>query len=214
MTILIFILFAIILIVLSVMATVMISRYLSEKEARRLAVEAKRNRAKNSIRDRALYDVEINRLIFKLKSDLKADKVSVCRFHNGGTFNNGWDMKKFSCTHETPGGSIKPLHDTAQGILNSRYSEAILSLVTLDTYSVEDRRDCIDPNFKADMEKLGHESTHLFLIRQFDGRDEGFICIAYNRTFVMDEEKREIVKNEIPRILGLVNMREEALNNS
>jgi hypothetical protein len=168
-------------------------------------VEKKKTRPV-TVKDDAIYGVQINRLIYQLKHDIHADKVCVARFHNGGAYSNGFDMKKFSVTHETPLGSSEPMMDRCQAILNSRYPDAFLQLVTLGTYIVNDVVDCTDPNFKHDMAKYGFQTTYLFRIKQYDGNDEGFLGINYKQTKVLTPEERQTAEETIPTLLGLLNM--------
>ncbi|HRN17230.1 MAG TPA: hypothetical protein PLF38_09335, partial [Xylanibacter oryzae] len=46
-----------------------------------------------TVKDDAIYGVQINRLIYQLKHDIQSDKNIIARFHNGGFFANGFDMK-------------------------------------------------------------------------------------------------------------------------
>lgn len=166
-----------------------------------------------SLKENAVYDVEINRLVYEIKLNVAACKIIVGRFHNGGFFNNALPMQKFTVTHETPLGSAVPLQACGQGVLNSRYPEAMLCLATLEIYDVYDVVDCKDPNYKHDMEKFGFKSSFMFLINQFDGEEEGFIGINYQHTHVMTPEQKDKVRDAIPRLLGLINMKEEHLIN-
>jgi len=159
-----------------------------------------------TVKDDAVFNVQINRLIYKLKTELHADKVCIARFHNGGSFANGFDMKKFSITHETPLPHDEPMMHHNQAILNSRYPDAFLHLVSLESYIVHDVELCTDPNFKSDMKRYGWASTMLFLIRQFDGTDEGFIGINFKLTRVLTDEEYGKIKEVMPTLLGLINM--------
>lgn len=166
-----------------------------------------------SIKSSSLYDAEIYKMLCQIQRDTTACKVIVARFHNGGSFRNGLDMEKFSVTHETPLGSPYPLQDRCIGMLNSRYGSAFLQLATCGDYCISDINDCPDPNFKQDMKYYEFLSTYLFLIKQFDGSDEGFVGINFRFTTVLTGEQRNKVQSYIPRLLGLINMREEDLKN-
>lgn len=164
-----------------------------------------------SIKSASLYDTEIYRVVKQIQQEVNASKVIIARFHNGGVFRNGLDMEKFSITHETPLGSDFPLQDKCVAVLNSRYASAFLHLATCGDYCISDIEDCPDPNFKQDMRHYGFKSTYLFLIKQFDGSDEGFIGLNFRETKVLNQEQRNKVENHIPRLLGLLNMRESDL---
>lgn len=167
--------------------------------------------SKSTIRKSSEYDAIIAKTLFKIKKIAKADKVILSRFHNGGYFCNGFEMQRFTVTHETPYGSKEPLQDNQLGTLISRYPVAMTTLATFGSWIVHDIEDCTDPNFKRDMEKYGFKAAYLFLIKQFDESEEGFLGINWNTTHVMEESDKIEVKNELPRLLGLMNMLEEHL---
>jgi hypothetical protein len=159
-----------------------------------------------SLERESMYNKEIAGILVRLKIELQSCKVGLMRFHNGGKFANGLDMKKFTATHETASDIVPPFMDKCVGVLNSRYPVAFEMLATQGTFVTSDVDDCIDLNFKADMKKFGFKACYLFLINQVDGTHEGFIGINFTKTEVLSAEKRHIVKEEIPKILSLINM--------
>ena len=163
------------------------------------------------LKDSSVYDAEIYKVLCKIQQDTSACKVIVARFHNGGVFRGGMDMEKFSITHETSYGSTEPMQSKHVATLNSRYGSAFLVLATLGYYIVNDVHDCPDPNFKRDMEAFGFKSTYLFLIKQFDGSDEGFIGVNFSGTKVLTPEQVNKIENHSVRILGLLNMNSQIL---
>jgi len=166
-----------------------------------------------SVKEDSLCHVVVQKILCKLKIDLFATKIIIGRFHNGGNYVNGLPMKKFSLTHETAGGTDTPMMDKGVGVLNSKYSEAFAQLATIEEYCMADLNDCTDANFKRDMMGYGFKATYLFLIRQFDGKEDGFIGINFKETKVVDKEHRHMVIEQLPRIMGLLNMDKEQLKN-
>ena len=164
-----------------------------------------------SIKNASLYDAEIYKMLCKLQQTTQACKVVVARFHNGGSYRNGLDMEKFSITHETQLGSTVPLQDKCVSVLNSRYGSAFLHLATLGEYCISDIEDCPDPNFKQDMKFYGFSATYLFLIKQFDNSDEGFLGLNFKQTTVLTQEQKDKVRASIVRLVGLINMKESFL---
>jgi hypothetical protein len=159
-----------------------------------------------SVKEDSVYNVVIQKIICKLKLDLHATKIVIGRFHNGGNYVNGLPMKKFTLTHETAGGTDIPMMDKCVAVLNSRYSVAFAQLATIDSYCISDINDCNDMNFQRDMRMYGYKATYLFLMRQFDGKEDGFIGVNFNHTEVLMKEQRHLVEEQIPRIIGLLNM--------
>jgi hypothetical protein len=141
--------------------------------------------------------------------ELQATKIIIARFHNGGNYVNGLEMKKFSATFETEGGTYIPMMDKCVAVFNSRYSLAFAHLVAMGDYCISERNACEDQNFQHDMKEYDFQSTNLFLMKQFDGRDEGFVGVNFRDTHVMDKEQRNRIKEQIPIIVGLLNMNKE-----
>ncbi len=168
----------------------------------------KQTHIKVAIKKASTYDASLKVLLYNLKSSVNATKIIVARFHNGGNFANGYEMKKFSVTHETPGGTCVPLMDKQVAVLNSRYSEAILCLVSTEGYFISDVDDCLDLTFKHDMKEYGFKATYLFLIKQLDGTEEGFIGVDFNHTHVMSKEDRDKVREQLANVLSVLNMTE------
>ena len=166
---------------------------------------------KYSVKEDSVYNTEVQKIICRLKHDLSASKIIIARFHNGGTYVNGLPMKKFTVSHETAGYYGIPMMDHFVSILNSRYPEAFAQLATLGEYYIYDSNDCPDLNFKRDMEKYCYKATYLFLMKQFDGKEDGFIGVNFVHTKVMRKEERHKVIEQIPRIMGLLNMEKQHL---
>lgn len=167
-----------------------------------------------SLEKDAYCNAEVQRMLIRVKLELHACKVLLARFHNGGCYANGLDMKKHTVTHETAGGTISndSLMDKCVGVLNSRYGIGFEVLAATHQYVVSDSEDCLDSNFKADMGRHGFKSCYLFLIKQRDGIDEGFIGVNFKETMVLTAEQRDIVLEQIPRLLDLINMKENRFN--
>jgi len=154
------------------------------------------------------YDLLLSRTLQKLKDELNATKVLVARFHNGGNFYNGLAMKKFSVYMETASSNstIPCMQDTYRDVMNSRYPEVFSHLVVWGDYICSDIADCLDTNFKNDAVKCGFVSVNLFLIKQLNGVEEGFVGINFRTGEVMTPEQRSKVTEAIPKILGMLNM--------
>jgi len=164
-----------------------------------------------SVKEDSIYNLVIQKILCQLKKELSATKIVIGRFHNGGNYVNGLPMKKFSITHETAGGTETPMMDKGIAVLNSRYSEAFAQLATLGEYCIADIEDCTDDNFKRDMKVYGFKAAYLFLIRQFNDKEDGFVGVYFNKTTVVDKEHRHMVLEQRLRIMGLLNMEQQHL---
>jgi len=162
-----------------------------------------------SLQKDSYCNAEVQRILIRLRLELGAAKVTLARFHNGGCFANGLDMKKFTVTHETSSSvSHPPMMDRCVGVMNSRYGIAFETLSSQHQYVVVDVEDCVDLNFKEDMKFYGFKACNLFLIKQKDGMDEGILTVHFAFTRLLTPEERDICKDQIPRILDLINLKE------
>jgi hypothetical protein len=187
--------------VILVLALIVLYRF-----ARRLEKKEDATKPSISIKEESHYNVEVQRIICRLKNELQATKIVIARFHDGGNYVNGLHMSKHSITFETEGGAYIPMMDKCVGVFNSRYSLALAHLASMGDFCISERDACEDLNFSRDMKEYDLQSTNLFLMRQFDGSDEGFIGVNFRHTHVMDKEHRDKVKEQIPIIIGLLNM--------
>jgi hypothetical protein len=161
-----------------------------------------------NLRSSSNYNLLLHRLLIKIKDLLNAPKVFVGRFHDGGEFNNGLHMEKFSIWAETPSSNdkIPILQDYFRDIFNTRYPEIFPHLIVWGEYLCADLDCCEDIGFKRDFKRLGFCSVNFFLVKQLDNTEEGFVGICYRDTHVMTPEERSKVTSELATIRGFLNM--------
>jgi len=161
---------------------------------------------KMSILDNAILSRNINKILFSIKTELKADNVSLFRFHNGGHYRNKFDMNRFTCVNElyNPNRS-KSIQDECTGVLIERYSDAMSQLMYMGEFFVSDIDYCSDEKFKVDAKRYGHKSVYLFIIRQLNGEEEAFISVNFINKTSLNAEQKAIVNAEHNNILNLLN---------
>lgn len=167
-----------------------------------------------NVRNTVRYDAAIDKILYLLRLELNSVDVYLARFHNGGHFNNGTRMQKFSITHGKAASTIELLQTKFYDIFVSHYPDVMDHLILVGDYCVSDIEDCRDANFRKDMMKYEFKAVYLFLICQDDAErtPEGFIAVNFNHTHVMTVEDRSRVMIEIPRLLGLLNLISDSLN--
>jgi len=162
-----------------------------------------------SLKKSSEYNLILSRKLYELKFTLNASKILITRFHNGGNYLNGMAMMKFSVYMETASelASCPIMCDNFRDVLNTRYPIAFSHLLSSwEEYICSDIDDCMDMNFKIDAKKCGFKSVNLFLIKQLNDTEEGFIGINYKDSHVMTSQERETVRNMLPTFRGLLNM--------
>jgi len=161
------------------------------------------------LREIISYEKAIDKILIRMRLELNAADVYIGRFHNGGNYNNGVRMKKFSIPYEKATNTIKELvrwrnYDK----FCSHWPDVMDTLLVMRDYCVADMSDCCDLNFKRDMEFYNFRSCHLFLIEQHDlaHSPEGFLAVNFFDTRVLTIEERDMILLEITHLLSLVNL--------
>lgn len=158
------------------------------------------------------YNRRLYEIIFKLRSELNADYVSIVRLHNGGFFNNEFPIRRFSVILEAHNpDKTESLMDKFKDAHISRYPDVMHNLIFLKSYTCSDLQFCEDIKFKKDMEKLGLNGNYLFLIRQIDEdrTPEAFLWIGYSECKYFTKEEAPLVWSYHNKILNLLNMVKE-----
>ena len=138
----------------------------------------KKDILKESIENNTL----ISNKVEEIKEAMKADRVWITQFHNGGTFYpTGKSIQKFSMFYETVSHGTESIQSSFQQIPISLFSKSINHLLTDDIIAI--------PNFKDETiatyglkyiaEESGCKSGYLFAIRSIDGKFVGILGVDY-----------------------------------
>ncbi len=155
------------------------------------------------------YEKAIDKILTRIRLELNAADVYIARFHNGGTYNNGVRIKKFSIPYEKSSSAIKELVRWRNfDKFCSHWPDVMDNLLVMREYCITDMQDCSDLNFKRDMEFYNFKSCHLFLIEQHDlsHSPEGFLAVNFFETRVLEKDERDLILSEIPNLLSLINL--------
>ena len=133
---------------------------------------------KESLQKNALVSSKVE----EIKEQIKADRVWVTQFHNGGTFYpTGKSIQKFSMFYETVSQSIDSIQSNFQNIPVSLFSKSINHLLEEDTISMPDFKDEAVSTYglKYIAEGNGCKSGYLFAIKSIEGKFIGILGIDY-----------------------------------
>lgn len=161
------------------------------------------------LREIISYEKAIDKKLIRLRLELNAADIYIARFHNGGTYNNGVRIKKFSIPYEKSSSAIKELVRWRNfDKFCSHWPDVMDNLLVMREYCITDMQDCSDLNFKRDMEFYNFKSCHLFLIEQLDlsHSPEGFLAVNFFETRVLEKDERDLILSEIPNLLSLINL--------
>ena len=126
----------------------------------------------------------VNNKMDDIREDLKADRVWIAQFHNGGHFYpTGKSMAKFSIIYEVVNGSVNSIQSNFQGIPVNLFSRSINQLLDVDSIEIPDYKDETIATYglKYVAEESGCKSGYLFSIKTIDDKFVGILGIDYTK---------------------------------
>jgi len=134
----------------------------------------------------------VNNKIEDIREELRADRVWIAQFHNGGHFYpTGKSMAKFSIIYEVVNGSVTSIQSNFQGIPVNLFSRSINQLLDNCIIEVPDFKDETIATFglKYVAEESGCKSAYLFAIKTIDEKFIGILGLDYTKRKTKLDEK-------------------------
>ena len=122
--------------------------------------------------------------IDEIREGLKADRVWVTQFHNGGHFYpTGKSITKFSVMYESVNTGVQSMQTNFQNIPVHLFSKSMNQLVTADTIEIADDKDETIATYglKYVAEDTGCKSGYLFAIKTIDDKFIGVLGVDYTK---------------------------------
>ena len=122
--------------------------------------------------------------IDEIREGLKADRVWVTQFHNGGHFYpTGKSITKFSVMYESVNTGVQSIQTNFQNIPVHLFSKSMNQLVTADTIEIADYKDETIATYglKYVAEDTGSKSGYLFAIKTIDDKFIGVLGVDYTK---------------------------------
>jgi hypothetical protein len=85
----------------------------------------KKNKAKRSEEQFSVLNMRIWEILSEVRMRVKASRVTLTQFHNGGKFSDGASMRKMSITHQSCDTKISSTMSFRQDVLVSRFVEIV-----------------------------------------------------------------------------------------
>lgn len=173
-------------------------------------LEMRRKKAALPLDQKMAFNIEADRLCLHLRKQLKADRVFLANFHNGGQFKSGIGIDKFTIVSEdyTNDAEIS-LKRVYEGTLMSYAPFTFHKLLTEDSYFATATHCMLDKAFRKDLLNRGVKSMYMFVIKDLSGEPLAFIEIAYNQPHVMDAENTTIVWTYHNKFLKVIKMKNQ-----
>ena len=122
--------------------------------------------------------------IDEIREGLKADRVWVTQFHNGGHFYpTGKSITKFSVMYESVNTGVQSIQTNFQNIPVHLFSKSMNQLVTADTIEIADYKDETIATYglKYVAEDTRCKSGYLFAIKTIDDKFIGVLGVDYTK---------------------------------
>jgi hypothetical protein len=130
--------------------------------------------------------------IEEIREGVKADRVWVTQFHNGGHFYpTGKSIAKFSVMYETVNTGVSSIQQNFQNIPVNLFSKSMNRLVKSDSIEIPDYKDvkALTYGLKYVAEDTGCKSGYLFSIKTIDDKFIGVLGIDYTkRKVTLDDD--------------------------
>ena len=151
--------------------------------------KSKKDILKNSLQKNTLVNTKLE----EIKEYLKADRVWIMQFHNGGTFYpTGKSIQKFSMFYELVSQDTFSVQSQFQNIPVSLFSKSINHLLEEDIISVPDFKDTTIATYglKHIADENECKSAYLFAVKTIEGKFVGTLGVEYTKrkTLLSQEE--------------------------
>jgi hypothetical protein len=134
--------------------------------------------------------------IEEIREGVKADRIWVTQFHNGGHFYpTGKSIAKFSVMYESVNTGVSSIQQNFQNIPVNLFSKSMNRLVKSETIEIPDYKDveALTYGLKYVAEDTGCKSGYLFAIKTIDDKFIGVLGIDYTKKKVTLDD--DVVNN-------------------
>jgi hypothetical protein len=146
-----------------------------------------------SVDDEVKFSRNLTKELEKIRKEVKADRIWIAQFHNGGRFLGSLQMdsmKRISVTHEVVAAGVSREQSSLSGVLVSFFSEMINDLLNEDHKHYTQEHVKNDPEIELLFRQRGTEKMHVLAMRDIEGTLIGILGVDYveNPPDLSDEE--------------------------
>ena len=143
-----------------------------------------------------------------IKNGIKADRVWVTQFHNGGHFYpTGKSITKFSVIYESVNIGVDSIQSNFQNIPVNLFSKSLNELAKNDLIEIPDYKDVEVATYglRYAAEETGCKSGYLFAIKSIEGKFIGVLGLDYTKKKVnLDHDTTNGVMVDVSSIGGVL----------
>lgn len=150
------------------------------------------------LKTQCTLDTEIIKRMEQTKELLKADRVQIYDFQNGGHYANGRKALKTSCTYEVTRAGVKGYQMYLQALPLSaipRFTKDLINENELDVSNLEDIKDTMPSAYNIKKEQ-GIKGFYDMILENKDKEPIGFLGIQYTQEHkeITQEDKKEVLR--------------------
>lgn len=150
----------------------------------------------------------VSNKIEDIKNGIKADRVWVTQFHNGGHFYpTGKSITKFSVIYESVNLGVDSIQSNFQNIPVNLFSKSLNELAKNDLIEIPDYKDVEVATYglRYAAEETGCKSGYLFAIKSIEGKFIGVLGLDYTKKKVkLDHDTTNGVMIDVSSIGGVL----------
>lgn len=150
----------------------------------------------------------VSNKIEDIKNGIKADRVWVTQFHNGGHFYpTGKSITKFSVIYESVNLGVGSIQSNFQNIPVNLFSKSLNELAKNDLIEIPDYKDVEVATYglRYAAEETGCKSGYLFAIKSIEGKFIGVLGLDYTKKKVkLDHDTTNGVMVDVSSIGGVL----------
>ena len=150
----------------------------------------------------------VSNKIEDIKNGIKADRVWVTQFHNGGHFyQTGKSITKFSVIYESVNLGVGSIQSNFQNIPVNLFSNSLNELAKNDLIEIPDYKDVEVATYglRYAAEETGCKSGYLFAIKSIEGKFIGVLGLDYTKKKVkLDHDTTNGVMVDVSSIGGVL----------
>lgn len=150
----------------------------------------------------------VSNKIEDIKNGIKADRVWVTQFHNGGHFYpTGKSITKFSVIYESVNLGVDSIQSNFQNIPVNLFSKSLNELSKNDLIEIPDYKDVEVATYglRYAAEETGCKSGYLFAIKSIEGKFIGVLGLDYTKKKVkLDHDTTNGVMIDVSSIGGVL----------
>lgn len=159
---------------------------------------------KLSMKEKVKISYALKKNLREIRLELKADRASICLYHNGETFISGLKIDRFSMHQEDVGPGVELISGHFQGLNVANFPITTYDLLFDKTVICEKIDNCQEDTIRISCSKMSIASFYMFLLETDEEKPLGFITISYSKETVVQRDQMLFVQMYLNKFVRLI----------